>query len=131
MQTKANIIQRVLAALLVLADVAALVALRGTAMKAAARLPHLDRWLLRAGADRVLEQLAAAALWLAAAWLALGLLGALAALLPGAPGRICAALCRVVLPRATRKLLAGTAGLSVLLAPAAALASPSGAAAAP
>lgn len=114
-----------------LADAVALVALRDTALKAAARLPQLDRWLLRAGADRVLEQLATAALWLAAAWLALGLLAALAALLPGAPGRICVALCRVVLPRAARKLLAGTAGLSVLLAPAAALASPSGPAAAP
>jgi nucleoid-associated protein YgaU len=99
-------------------------ALRSSASTAARQLPHFGTWLLRTGLDRVLEVLAAAGMWLVAAWLAIGLVAALAASLPGAPGRTAAAICRAVLPRAARKLVAGTAGLGVLVAPAAALAVP-------
>jgi hypothetical protein len=106
-----------------LGDGAALVLLRADAATAARTVPHLGEWLLRTGCDRVLERLAAGALWLAAAWLAAGLLAASAAALPGTPGRLAAALSRALLPRAARRLVAGAAGLGVLLSPAAALAS--------
>jgi resuscitation-promoting factor RpfA len=132
MQTHANcrqIAQRIATAVLVGADAAALTGLRSSASAAVRQLPHLGTWLLRAGLDRVLERLAAGGMWLAAAWLAVGLVAALAAALPGTPGRVSAAICRMLLPRAARKLVAGAAGLGVLLAPAAALAaSPGGSA---
>jgi hypothetical protein len=77
-------------------------------------------WLDEVGADRALAVVAAALLWLAAAWLAIGLLATLAGRLPGAPGLIAGGVTRCVLPRAVAAALAGSAGLGVLLVPAAA-----------
>jgi len=84
--------------------------------------PH--EWAERAGADAALATLAGAALWITALWLAVGLGAAAAARLPGAVGRGSARVCGLLLPRALRGIVAGSAGLGVLLAPAAALAGP-------
>jgi resuscitation-promoting factor RpfA len=83
----------------------------------AAHLQHPHAWVTAAGADRALAQLSSAALWFAAVWLAVGLLAGVAASLPGAAGRCVERVGRALLPRAVRGLIAGSAGLGVLLAP--------------
>jgi hypothetical protein len=111
-------------ALLVVIDAAALA---GLAPQAAAGLRvagHPRAELARLGTDAALGTAAAAGLWCAAAWLALGLTAAAAARRPGRGGRWAAALARALLPRALRTLVAGGAGVGLLLAPAAALAAP-------
>ncbi len=90
--------------------------------------PHV--WFARDGVDGALAALALGALWLAAAWLAVGLLAAAAARLPGLAGAAAGALARLLLPRVVRSVLAGSAGLGVLLAPVAAGAAGTGPAAA-
>jgi nucleoid-associated protein YgaU len=120
-----NVTRRVLLAAASALDLLAVAALRPDAALLS-HLGHLGPWMSRAGCDRVLAQLAGAALWVAACWTALGLLAAFGAVLPGLPGRISARICRAVLPRAARRLVAGTAGLGVLMAPAAALAASPG-----
>jgi hypothetical protein len=112
---------------LVLADVAILRATWPDVRDAAAGVAGPHAWTARAGADAALASLAAAILWLVAAWLALGLLAAAGAGLPGALGRLTAAASRVLLPGAVLRLVAGTAGLTVLLTPVAATAAPSAA----
>jgi nucleoid-associated protein YgaU len=77
-------------------------------------------WAARIGVDGLLGDLGAAALWLLAAWLLLGVVAAWATLLPGAAGRTATRVERRMLPGAARRLLAGAAGLGVLLAPVAA-----------
>jgi nucleoid-associated protein YgaU len=76
------------------------------------------------GADRAAVDLTEAALWCVGVWVAVGLLACAAAALPGACGRIGDRLARRVLPTALYRLLAGAAGLGVLLSPAVASAAP-------
>lgn len=86
-------------------------------------LEHLGQpsaWVSRVGADRAAAELAAAALWCVAAWTALGLIACIGAALPGAAGRIADRLARTLLPATLYRVVAGAAGLGVLLAPAAA-----------
>ena len=74
-------------------------------------------WLARAGPDSAAATLAAAGLWLVAGWVAIGLCAVGAAELPGSTGRLAARLAAVVVPRAVLRLVAGAAGLGVLVAP--------------
>jgi hypothetical protein len=85
------------------------------------RAPHA--WLRADGTDHAVVALAGTAAWLAAVWLACGLLALAAAALPGAAGRVGQLISRRLLPRAARHLLAGSAGLGILVAPVAAGAS--------
>jgi hypothetical protein len=104
---------------LAMADLAAIVALRpdeGLAGKVAA--PHA--WVAEAGADGAAITLAGAALWVVALWLGAGLLAAVATGLPGRCGQLARTLARVLLPAAVYRVVAGAAGLGVLLAPVAA-----------
>jgi len=73
--------------------------------------------LQQTGSDVVLAEVSATLLWLVAAWLALGLAAALLAATPGVVGRLFDAASRKLLPSALRRVVAGSAGLSVLLAP--------------
>jgi hypothetical protein len=94
-----------------------------TQVAAAGRVvAHPRGELARVGADAALGTVTGGALWCAAVWLALGLAAAAAARLPGWGGRWAATVSRALLPRAVRGLVAGGAGIGVLLAPAAALA---------
>lgn len=104
-------------------DLIALVTLRPHVGQLRAGLGRPAAWLT-ADPDAALGQLAAACVWLAAVWVALGLTAAFASRLPGRPGRIAARGYRALLPRTLRGLLAGSAGLGVLLAPISALAAP-------
>ncbi len=75
------------------------------------------QWLARVGPDTAAATLAAAGLWLVACWVAIGLLAVAAAELPGGTGRLAARLAAIVVPRALLRLVAGAAGLGVLVAP--------------
>jgi resuscitation-promoting factor RpfA len=80
-------------------------------------VPAPHRWAARVGADRMVLALAAAALWLAAVWLGIGLLAAVCRALPGAAGRAADVLAHRTLPAALYRLCAGAVGVSVLVAP--------------
>lgn len=67
--------------------------------------------------DVLLAQLSADLLWLVAGWLAAGIATTLLASAPGFTGRVFGAASRRLLPAALRRLVAGSAGLGVLLAP--------------
>lgn len=80
----------------VLVDVAALVALRPAPGRLAADLAAPHAWFARDGVDGAVATLATSGIWVVAAWLAIGLLAAAAARLPGSPARAqlgCAAWC--------------------------------------
>jgi hypothetical protein len=109
---------------LVAGDAAALLTLRPHVGRLARHLAAPHAWLNQAGADRAVATLAAAGVWCAAGWLALGLTAAAAARLPGAAGRVGRVISCRVLPRAVAQLLAGSTGLTLLLAPATAGAAP-------
>jgi hypothetical protein len=79
-----------------------------------------NAWLARDGVDRILIALAGAALWVTAAWVALGLLATFAGRLPGAAGRLSTHAGQLLVPRVFHRVIAGSAGLGVLLAPVAA-----------
>lgn len=106
--------------LIAIADSVALVALRPDLPRLTEHAASPRSWLAEAGADQVVATLAAAALWAAAVWVGLGLLAGLAARLPGGLGRGAQRVAAAVLPLVLRRVLAGTAGLGVLLAPVAA-----------
>jgi hypothetical protein len=106
------------------ADGAAIGALRRAPGRLASGLASPHHWLADVGADAALATLAATGLCFAAIWLAAGLLAAAVAALPGSTGRIAARLARTLLPRVLYRLVAGTAGLGVALAPVSALAQP-------
>ncbi|MCL9795378.1 hypothetical protein MXD58_013925, partial [Frankia sp. AgKG'84/4] len=63
--------------------------------------------------ERALVTVVAAVAWLCLLWLCLGVLLGVAAAIPGAVGRLSAALARLILPRAMRRLL--EVGLGVTL----------------
>ena len=83
--------------------------------------------VLRESADTLAADIACAGLLLAALWLGVGLFATALGALPGAAGRIGELTAGVLLPGLVRRLLAGGAGLGVLLAPVAAGAAPSAA----
>lgn len=115
---------------LLLGDVAALAALWPLAPRPgrlAGSLAHPQQWVADVGADRAVVALAGAALWLAAAWLGAGLAAGVAASLPGTLGRAGHRLAATLLPRTCYRLIAGAAGLGVLLGPVAAGATTAGA----
>jgi nucleoid-associated protein YgaU len=105
-------------------DGAALYVLRAAPMRAARGIGAAHAWFATAGADRAIATLAAAALWLVAGWLGAGMACCLVARLPGAVGATAGAAGRAVLPRLVLRLVAGSVGLGVLVAPVAAGAHP-------
>jgi nucleoid-associated protein YgaU len=111
---------------LLLGDTGALAALWPLAphpVRLAGTLAHPQQWVAGVGPDRAVMVLAGGGLWLALAWLGTGLGAAVAANLPGALGRVARRLAAALLPRACYRLVAGAAGLGVLLVPVAAGAS--------
>jgi hypothetical protein len=128
MQTKANegkqMLLRARLTALALGDLTALTLLRPRFGALAGRMAQPHAWVRVAGVDGALVQVAGAALWVVAAWLGTGLLAGLAGRLPGAAGAAGRALAQRVLPGALYRLVAGGAGLGVLLSPVAALAVP-------
>jgi hypothetical protein len=80
--------------------------------------PH--GWVARVGADRAAATVGSAALWCLALWLGIGLAALLVTTVPGRTGHRAAQIARRVLPAALLRVVAGLAGLSVLIAPVAA-----------
>ncbi len=113
-------------AAVVVADAGALIALRPAASALPHRLTHLRRSVELAGVDSATAALAAAGIWLVAAWVALGLLGAVAGRLPGATGRAGRRAAALALPAALYRTVAAATGLGVLLSPVAATATAPG-----
>jgi hypothetical protein len=105
-------------------DVAGVILLRPDFGRLRAHFAAPDRWMTESGADGVIATLAGSALWLAALWLAVGLSAALVTRLPGAIGRPAVPVARALLPRVIYRVVVGSAGLGVLLAPVAATAAP-------
>lgn len=114
------------AAVLLAADLAALGWLWPNVRAARREVLALPTYPAAHDADQALGTLAAAALWLVLAWLALGLLAAVLVVAPGWAGRAARRAAGLLLPRVLSRLLAGSAGLGVLLAPVAALGQPGG-----
>ncbi|MDT4950371.1 MAG: hypothetical protein QOJ37_2966 [Pseudonocardiales bacterium] len=102
------------------ADVGVLVLLRPAPARLAQDLAAPQAWLAQVGPDRAVATLAGAGLWLAAAWIGFGFLCAAMSRLPGVAGGISGRACRVVLPRVLWRVIVGSAGLGVFLAPVAA-----------
>lgn len=98
--------------------VTAAVALRAAPAKLARGLAHPARWVDAIGVDAAVGTLAAAALWLLAAWVIVGLGAALAGRLPGAAGALARRTALIALPRALYRAAAGAAGLGIVLSPA-------------
>jgi hypothetical protein len=88
------------------------------------RAPHA--WIAKVGPDSAAVELGCLALWCLAAWLAAGLVSAGCTQLPGRCGRLFSGITDLLLPGVVRRLLAGTAGLGLLLAPVTAGADPLG-----
>jgi nucleoid-associated protein YgaU len=109
-------------AVLTAIDAVVLVALRPQLGSLERHLAAPRTWVARIGPDQAVATLAAALVWVVAAWLAVGLLATAAGRLPGLAGRTSARLSRALLPRTVHRLIAGSAGLGVLLAPVAAVA---------
>jgi nucleoid-associated protein YgaU len=118
MQTKGNVMRRVTGTAVLSGAVAAILLLvhpRPAALVRRLRAPGTS--LRAAGTDALIGDLAASLLWLVAAWLALGLAATLLAAVPGSAGRAFDAASRRLLPAALRRLVAGSAGLGLLVAP--------------
>ena len=73
--------------------------------------------LQRTDPDGAFADAAATLLWLVAGWLAIGIAVTLLASVPGAIGRRFGTASRLLLPAVLRRVVAGSAGLGVLLAP--------------
>jgi hypothetical protein len=82
--------------------------------------PHA--WIEEAGPDAALASFTGALLWIAALWLAIGLLAAMLSRLPGRPGRVAGAFTRRALPTALRSVVLASTGASLLISPVAAIA---------
>lgn len=100
-----------------LADLGVLIGLRPDPA-ALNRIAHPHAWVADVGADRVAAEVCTAGIWFAAAWVTLAVSAGLTGALPGVAGRIGAGVARALLPRAVYRILAGAAGLGVLLTPA-------------
>src|SRR5258705_14014480 len=108
----------------VLADVIAIRMLYPDWRSIAAGLRDPGAWIARAGADTVVSTLAATALWVVCVWLGLALLSVLAGALPGTSGVIARTFALAAEPAILRRAVAGTLDAGILVAPAAARASP-------
>lgn len=106
-----------------LGDLAALLTLRPDLAALARDLTAPHAWVTDAGADGAAVTLASAGLWCVSLWLGLGLFAGAATALPGHCGQLARWLARALLPAACYRVVAGAAGLGVLLAPVAAGAS--------
>jgi hypothetical protein len=84
------------------------------------------RWVAEVGPDAAAGTIAGALLWLVALWVALGLAVTAASLLPGRLGRLGGAIANRLTPAALRRVVAAATSTSILLSPAAAIASPTG-----
>lgn len=93
-------------------DGAALVVLRPHPLALAHRLDRAGPWIARQP-DAAVAQLVAAALWLVAAWLGIGLLAGLLARLPGVLGRAGRRVAAVALPRVLHRLVLGSLGVGL------------------
>lgn len=102
---------------LVAADVAVLVLARPQWHSVARQAGAIAANDSSGATDAALGAVAGAALWLVAAWLGVGFAAALLSAVPGACGRMAHVASRRLLPAAVRRLVAGSAGLSVLLGP--------------
>lgn len=72
---------------------------------------------LQADPDAMLADVSSTLLWLVAAWLAVGIAATALGSAPGAVGRLFGTASRRMLPGTLRRVVAGSAGLGVLLAP--------------
>ena len=106
---------------LVAADALVLVGCRADAGRVARELRSPQRWIATVGSDVAAGQAAGALLWVLALWLAVGLLTGVAQRLPGRIGRACDAVAHAVLPSALYRVVASTAGLGIVIAPALAI----------
>ncbi len=113
-------IRRLPGAGLALADLGVLITLRPDPAALARDVTGPHAWIAAVGPDAAATTVAGAALWCVAVWLGLGLLAAAGAALPGAVGRAARCVTRALLPAAVYRVVAGAAGLGVLLAPVAA-----------
>ena len=104
-------------AVLVSGDVLVLLLFRSAPTDLARQLGHQREWLARVGTDAALVTVAGTVLWVAAAWLGLGLVSAGARRAPGRIGALADRICAAVLPRIVLRLVAGSTGLGMLLAP--------------
>lgn len=104
------------AALLCALDLGVLAGLRPHPDELMHRLSAPRAWLVQSP-DAALATVSGTILWFLAAWLAVGIAGTVLSRLPGAIGRGCAAMSRLLLPGAVRRIVAGSVGLGVLLAP--------------
>ena len=86
------------------------------------RAPH--RWIESSGADAAGLALGLAMIWVAAAWLALGLLLTLLAVAPGPLGARAGTWVSRLVPAVLVRAVAGAAGLSMIITPATADAQP-------
>lgn len=100
-----------------IADGIAVTALRPDWAQLAQDVAAPHRWLDRVGADQAALVLALAALWCVAVWLAVGLVAIAATALPGRAGGLARRIARRVLPAVVLRVVAGVAGLGVLVAP--------------
>ena len=100
-----------------MADAVLLVRLAPETATACRRLPGLRDWLAADGMDGVVVVLVAAVLWVAAVRVAVGLLAVAASHLPGAVGTAADHVAAVALPRLLQRVVIGSAGLGVLVAP--------------
>lgn len=73
-------------------------------------------WIDRTGSDGAAVELASAALWCLATWLAVGLLAVLAGAVPGAVGQVSSRLAHQLLPAVVLRTLVGAAGVGVTVA---------------
>src|SRR3954454_22631922 len=105
---------------LALLDVFALVRLRPSWRDIGHDLSAPHHWLAEVGPDRAAITLGGVVLWCLALWLALGLAAIVASSAPGTAGRCAKYVLRRLWPSALVRLVAGVAGVSVLIAPVAA-----------
>ncbi len=87
-----------------------------------AGLSHPHAWLTQVGPDAGLAAFAGVLLWIAALWLAIGLLAAALSRLPGRPGHLAATFARRALPTAIRSVVLTSTGASLMISPVAAIA---------
>jgi hypothetical protein len=87
-------------------------------------LRTLHAWIAAVGPDVAAVEFGCLALWCLAAWLAVGLIALGCKRLPGRCGRISVRITDLLVPAVVQRLLAGTAGLGLLLAPVTAGAEP-------
>jgi hypothetical protein len=110
--------------LLIGVDAGVLIALRPDWPALGRHLTRVDAWIDQVGTDQAVASIAGAALWLCAAWLAVGLSAIVLAAGPGLSGRAGRQLARLIVPATIQRAVGGLLGLSLVLGLAAPLAAP-------